>query len=181
VNGDTGRASIQTFTGKYVRPYDLQPGDVDVVDIAHALSNVCRFQGHTREFYSVAQHCVICSTLVEPELALPALLHDSPEAYACDLAGPLKRDTPIGRAYKRIEADIAAAIESALGMRHGAFDDLDVKRADWELLQVEGRQLMPTNDWARVDILPNMTITPWLPHDAENKFLRRYSELADGR
>lgn len=175
--GDTGHASIQTFTGRFVKPLGLRPSDVDALDIAHALSNVCRFQGHVRDFYSVAQHSVIVSRVVPAKHALAALMHDSPEAYVCDLAGPLKRDTELGRAYKEIETRIAAAIEARLSLTPGAFSHPDVKRADWEVLQVEGRQLMPNNGWARDDVLEDMWIAPQPPYVAKHKFLARYAEL----
>lgn len=172
--GDTGHASIQTFTGRFVKPYELTAADVDVRDIAHALSNVCRFQGHVREFYSVAQHSVLCASL---NPTLPTLLHDATEAYACDLAGPLKRDTELGRMYKGVERLIARAIEEAFSLEPDALEARDVKRADWAMLQVEGRQLMPANDWARVDILTDMRIKPWLPRDAERAFLETFGVL----
>jgi uncharacterized protein len=175
--GDTGRARVQTFTGRFVHPFDLQTDEVDIIDIAHALSNVCRFQGHTSDFYSVAQHSLICSHLVPDGLELPALLHDATEAYICDLAGPLKRDTEVGLMYKEIENRVAATIEEAFGLEVGAFDDPHVKLADWEVLQVEGRDLMPPNDWARSDILPDMKIKPSSPADARDRFLERYQEL----
>lgn len=176
--GDTGSATIQTFTGRYVQPLAMSVDDVDIRDIAHALSNVCRFQGHVREFYSVAQHSVLCSRLVPAGFALAALLHDSPEAYICDFSGPLKRDTELGRLYKEMELAVAAVIEDAAGLEHGAFDDPDVKRADWAILQVEGRDLMPQNDWARDDILAGMVIDPWSPRRSRHEFMERYEELA---
>jgi uncharacterized protein len=177
VDGDTGLATIQTFTGRFVAPLDLREEQVDVADIAHALSNVCRFTGHTIEFYSVAQHSYIVSLLVPQHKALSALMHDSPEAYVCDLAGPLKRDTEMGRLYKELELSVADVIESALRLSV-PFDDREIKVADWAALQVEGRCLMPPNEWARIDILPGMTITPMSPREAEAAFLARYEELS---
>ncbi len=85
---------IATYTGKQFYPLDPRPEDVCLEDIAHSLSNLCRFTGHTDtdRFYSVAQHSVICSTIVAPEAALLALLHDAAEAYLGDISRPLKRD-----------------------------------------------------------------------------------------
>lgn len=176
-DGDTGYSTIQTFTGRFVNPLRIYASDVEIVDIAHALGNVCRFQGHVRAFYSVAQHCVLTAALVPPEKALWALLHDSPEAYLCDLAGPIKRDTDLGVLFKRAELAAATAIESAFRLPPGAFEDEDVKRADWAILQVEGRQLMPPNEWARADILPGMHIEPWTPQRAKTEFLTTFGAL----
>ena len=67
---------IQTFTGRQFDLADPQRGSIDVVDMAHALSLLCRFNGHVRQHYSVAQHCVIVSHLVPSEHAYAGLLHD---------------------------------------------------------------------------------------------------------
>jgi uncharacterized protein len=82
---------IQTYTGRRVYPLDPSPEDIDIADIAHALSNVCRFTGHVREFYSVAQHSVIVSECVPAPFALLGLMHDAPEAYIGDISRPLKK------------------------------------------------------------------------------------------
>src|SRR5881392_3435793 len=56
---------LQTVSGRFVNPFDPDPEQLDIGDIARALANVCRFGGHCRSFYSVAQHSVIVSELVE--------------------------------------------------------------------------------------------------------------------
>jgi hypothetical protein len=58
---------IQTFTGRQYWPLDPREGDVYIEDIAHALSLQCRFTGHCRSFYSVAEHCVRVSHVVPSE------------------------------------------------------------------------------------------------------------------
>ena len=72
---------IQTYSGK---KFWLDPpmwDQIDIIDIAHALSMTCRYGGHSKFFYSVAQHCCLMSRLVPKRLALAALLHDAVEAY----------------------------------------------------------------------------------------------------
>ncbi|MGZ4252327.1 MAG: hypothetical protein ACXVR2_03560 [Solirubrobacteraceae bacterium] len=56
---------LQTVSGRWVNPFDPDPAQLDAGDIARALANQCRFGGHSRVFYSVAQHCVIVSRVVE--------------------------------------------------------------------------------------------------------------------
>lgn len=89
---------IQTFTGRMVDVTNPKREDIALADIAHALANTCRFNGHTREFYSVAQHSVLASLLVDaPDandrddlmLQRAALLHDAHEAYLGDIPRPL--------------------------------------------------------------------------------------------
>lgn len=70
---------MQTYTGRRFWPLDPVAGDIEIMDIAHALSNQCRYAGHTRFHYSVAQHSVQVSENVAPEHALWGLLHDAPD------------------------------------------------------------------------------------------------------
>ena len=72
---------LQTYTGKKFYPFDPREEEVDILDIAHALSQLCRFGGHTKEFYSVAEHCVLVSMCCPSEVKLLGLLHDAAEAY----------------------------------------------------------------------------------------------------
>src|SRR5688500_14252940 len=85
---------IRTYTGKEFYPLKPELDKIDIEDIAHALSNLCRFTGHTKQFYSVAQHSVLASEFVRvydnPHLNLFVLLHDASEAYICDISRPLK-------------------------------------------------------------------------------------------
>lgn len=91
---------MQTFTGRAYWPIDPRPEEVCIEDIAHSLSMLCRYTGHCRRFYSVAEHSVNVSRLVPPECAFPGLMHDATEAYVNDIARPLK---PSLKNYQEIE------------------------------------------------------------------------------
>lgn len=170
------RPDILTASGNYFNFIEPSGNAVLVTDIAHALSHVCRFAGHTREFYSVAQHSVLASRIVPPEHALAALFHDATEAYIGDVARPLKQLLPD---YKAIEARLQSDIFAKLGLP--AELPASVKRADLVLLATEQRDLMPAHDdeWALIaDVEPLAgRIEPWSCWVACTMFLERYRDL----
>ena len=91
MNKDEHRGdSIQTYTGRKFFPVAPRAEDIEILDVAHALSMLCRYTGHTKQFYSVAQHSVLVSRIVPPQDAAWGLLHDASEAYLCDVARPIK-------------------------------------------------------------------------------------------
>jgi hypothetical protein len=81
---------LATYSGAEFSLIDPQPDQVRIGDIAHSLSQLCRFVGATRSFYSVAQHCVLVSDHCPPEYAFAGLMHDAAEAYCLDMPRPLK-------------------------------------------------------------------------------------------
>lgn len=81
---------IRTYSGINFTIFDTNPKQILIEDIAHSLSHLCRYGGHSKTFYSVAQHSMAVSCLVKPENALCALLHDATEAYLCDVPRPIK-------------------------------------------------------------------------------------------
>jgi uncharacterized protein len=85
---------LQTYSGKCFWPLDPRPEEVDIYDIAHSLSMTCRYSGHCKEFYSVAEHSILLSRVVSPQNAMWALLHDAAEAYSSDIPRPLKKSLP---------------------------------------------------------------------------------------
>ncbi|MDI1288693.1 MAG: hypothetical protein PSX37_01920 [bacterium] len=91
---------MNTFTGQKFYPLDPRADEVHAPDIAKALSQICRYGGHTSQHYSVAEHCVLMSLAVAPEHALFALLHDATEAYVGDMVRPLKQALPEYRAIE---------------------------------------------------------------------------------
>lgn len=104
---------IMTFSGRRIDLLSLNQNVYNILDIAHALSNICRFTGHTRSFYSVAQHSVLVSLLVPPEDALAGLLHDAAEAFLGDVTSPLNQLLPN---YQAIERRIGKAILAHFGI-----------------------------------------------------------------
>lgn len=170
------RPDILTVRGVYFDFFEPQAHAFYIDEIAHALSNICRFGGHTREFYSVAQHSVLVSRIVPAEHALAALLHDAPEAYVGDVMRPLKN---LLSDYREIEQRVEAALFADLGIPYPLPDC--VKRADLVALATEQRDLMPPHDdeWALIkDITPQSEpIVALPPALAKRAFLDRFDML----
>ncbi len=167
---------MQTFTGVAFYPLDPRPEEADPADIAHALALTCRFGGHVRHFYSVAEHCVLMSHAVPAAHAAWALLHDAAEAYMGDLIRPVKYAIPD---YRAGEQRLMRVICARFGI--GADCPVAVKTADNQILRTERDALMtdPPRPWAsteRVDPL-NVHIQCWPPAEAERRFLARLGEL----
>ena len=106
---------FRTHSGKHVHTLSPAPSEIDINDIARALSHICRFLGHTEVFYCVAQHSVLVSQLVPRADALWGLLHDAAEAYLCDLPRPVKRE-PRMEIYRVAEDSLLACIALKFGM-----------------------------------------------------------------
>ena len=136
---------IQTVSGRRVDLPFPKPEQIDIEDIAYALSMKCRFNGHTNKFYSVASHSIGVSRLMEPRLWLPALLHDANEAYLPDVPRPVK---DLLSDYKDIEDTVQAVIEKKYGIKLTLEDRRAIKRADNIMLATEGRDFLgDTEGW----------------------------------
>lgn len=174
---------LQTYTGRRFYPLDPQPGEIDRLDIGHALSLLCRYGGHVDRFYSVAEHSVLMSRTLAPSgrtAALQALLHDATEAYIVDLPRPLKRLEPLA-GYRSIESSVWAAIAQAFGVP--VVLEAAVKEADNRILLTERDALMPRAERWMVDEdfapLP-VRIEAWRPELAEIEWQARLWELTTG-
>lgn len=165
---------IQTFSGRRFWPTDPDPAEITLVDIAHALSNQCRFSGHTRSFYGVAEHCVRVCWECPREDQRWGLLHDAAEAYLTDLSRPIKHLDAM-KPYRDAEARVMAAVCKRFKL--SPIEPPAVKVADNRLLATEVRDLMTPDKrvwrkWlAEIDPLP-VRIDPWSPTVARREFLR---------
>jgi hypothetical protein len=140
-NPDPSGPTIRTVSGLYLNLLDPSPASIEFVDIAVALTSTCRFGGHTRTFYSVAEHSLAVASMLhrqtgDPELALAGLLHDAAEAYIGDMVRPLKRSGRLDE-FAVIEANLARAIEVRFDLDPGALDDPRVHQCDQDILPWE--------------------------------------------
>ena len=171
---------IQTYTGKAFYFMEPEPDMICIEDIAHALSQLCRFGGHTRSFYSVAEHSILCVAHAATQGAdrkaqLWALLHDAAEAYIVDMPRPIKRK--LG-GYKSIEYGIMDAVCQKFGLSTNAPGI--VAEADAAVLNAERLQVMRPSDkeWSRDLADPaNVFCVGLTPRSAEQQFLHAYERL----
>lgn len=128
---------ITTYGGTHMEPTNPEPDKIHIGDIAHALSLICRGNGHVKTFFSVGQHCVRCALEAEARnyserVILACLLHDASEAYMSDITRPLKKYLP---QYKLYEQQLLAVIyEKYLGSKLTEEEEALVKLVDDDLL-----------------------------------------------
>ncbi len=197
---------IATFSGGRAYPLGLDPEAVLIEDIAHSLSQQCRYAGHTSEFWSVGAHSLEVSRRIEqryadlnmgrcpkdPEWANPAwfygcddariaalcgLLHDACEAYLQDIVKPVK---PLVQGYDKWEANVELAIAERFSLPM-PFPHV-VKMVDDEMVRHEVANFFPAGSaaWKRYGITNREDYDRLLPLDpkvAERRFLARFKEL----
>lgn len=162
----TNPNAILIHSGILFDVFNPKKEDIREVDIAHALSNLCRYGGHSPKFYSVAQHSVLCS-LVEgtPQEQMEALMHDASEAYLIDLPRPIKRNMPN---YVLIEDKLLKVICEHYKLTFPLSER--VHKIDNDILQFEYKAFYDDTD-------KDENFVFWTPEEAKIKFLARYAEL----
>ena len=172
-----------TASGLLINPFEMRPEDVRIEDIAHHLANICRFQGATARFYSVAQHSVLVSSYLSDMDGLYGLLHDASEYLLGDVPGPLKQ-SEIFAAYRSAESRLQRVIYQAFGLTPDESEVLHL--VDRRALWTEQRDLMPPPltahliyaDEDRNDLAPfTETIHAWSFETSKRRFLERFAEL----
>jgi 5'-nucleotidase len=189
---------MTTFSGVQFWPLDARPEEIRLEDIAHSLSQQCRFAGHTRRFYSIGEHSVrvaaeVRRRLVDAQESMrrlackKALLHDATETYLLDVPRPLKRQ-PVFAAYRDLEDELDRVIEVRFGLAETpeAMREL-IKAVDNAMLLAEIRDLMPPlpapfdrlgAHAADPSAVPSYeSIVPWTAYGAEIRFLEVAREL----
>ncbi len=174
---------ILTYTGKHFTLNGTDPNEICIEDIAMALSKICRFTGHTKQFeiYSVAQHSLMVSFLVPQKYALMGLLHDATEAYLGDVSSPLKAMLPD---YKEMEEKVWLRIAEKYGLPEVL--PPAIKKADRQSLYLEKRLTAKDHKWPVLDGVapprrPEMVslIRPIPIKDVFSMFLERFYELEE--
>lgn len=179
-----GANIIETASGQGYDFLNPDPAVINIDDIAHALGNICRFAGHTRKFYSVAEHSVLVSEILEhndnPDAPIIGLLHDAHEAYVWDAPRPIK--PLLGEAFATLAEIADRAIGEHFGIDPWLFHSAAVKTADNLALVNEGRSLMkvgPKYDQLEYQPLPT-GVRFWgglPPAAAKGLFLARAEKL----
>jgi hypothetical protein len=159
---------IRTLSGRFVDVQFPQPEMFDIGDIAHGLSHAARWAGQSREFYTVAQHCIEASKKVHPRHALAALLHDAPEYVMGDLSAPIKGLLDY---YKHLENKVMAVIAAKYGCTF-PFDP-EIKKVDIELMEWEYKNLMLEQRHKFFIVMS--------PAAAKAAYIKRFNELTQGR
>lgn len=167
---------LLTYSGVIVNPFNPCPDKILIDDIIHSLSLQCRFNGHCREFYSVAEHSVLVSKYCDD--ALWGLLHDASEAYLCDIPRHIKR---MFGGYYEAEERLQKVIAEKFGLCWPM--PKNIKQIDSAILLPERDALMSNSlgDWSVVDDAPDLRgkveIACWTPDMARHYFWKRFREL----
>ena len=171
---------MNTYTGKLFDPLHMQPEDVDLVDIAHALSLLCRGGGHIDRFYTVGLHSINCAREAQARgwssrLVLACLLHDASEAYIADIIRPVK---PYLTNYLEIEDQIMNVIWKHFHLdltpeEHAKWKQIDDEILDSELKEMFSRQ----NDRTPVPLASRPDFRERPHEEVETEFIALAKEL----
>lgn len=176
--------AIQTHSGGYFDLFESGPEAIHIEDIAQSLSMQCRYNGHIRLFYSVAEHSVLVAKWILEKtgdygMALEALLHDASEAYLCDIPRPFKRLLP---QYKELEQRVEHLVALRFALVH-PWNEL-IHEADLRILADEKKVLMLVDRvWPGMDgVQPlGVRIIGLPPAEAKHLFLEAFNFLSKER
>lgn len=166
-----------------INPFYPNEDGICIEDIAHALSMQCRFNGHICEFYSVAEHSLKVSELIEelggaPSLQMQGLLHDASEAYICDIPKPFKDYLD---EYLTVEEVLQTTIRHKLIPGNIELDSASqsiLNIVDREMCLQESKEFYGPIKWEPNSFEIYFGV-PLTPTEARDKFLKRYYELEE--
>lgn len=189
--------AITTYSGIRMNPVQPREEDIEIKDIAHALSLVCRGGGHVTHFYSVAQHCLACAEEAKARgcslrIQLGALLHDGSEAYMSDLVRPVKEQIPQYRIIENRLIDTIwakyipglSAFGTALpageagpltGEERRTIKEIDDDAMSWDMKILLGDEI--NQNYRNLKIRPDHCFVPM--HEVEAAFLAKFKELTE--
>lgn len=192
-------AVIQNSLGRKIDLRKPTLDDIDITDIAHSLSLVCRFGGHIKHFYSVAEHSILVAKLLSEqgapgELVLAGLLHDAHEAYLGDVTTPVKDVLREHGAYDDLVHGFDQHIAHYAGILEEDLHDAWVKAADEQALFIEAYYLMPAGlehfhtpgvdvptaaESSTVEQFSRHAATPSRPYGCQLEFMAAWNALTE--
>lgn len=174
---------IITFSKQRFSPLQAKAEDIDIVDIAHALSLMCRANGHIRHFYSVAQHCLNCAAEagvrgLSEKLQLACLLHDASEAYISDITRPIKRSLPQYLAFEEVLQNQIFDKFELIPLKeeeHALVKEIDDALLYYELLELMREEIF--EERPAISSIPDLEQRDFL--EVKEAFLKEYERLAE--
>ena len=175
---------IRTYTGLRFEPTCPAPECIRIEDIAHALSLICRGNGHVKTFWSVGEHCILCAKEaaargLSRRIVLACLLHDASECYMSDIPRPFKQALPAYR--EREDALLDMIYGKYLGAPLSEEEQRRLKEIDDALLWYDLTHLLeerPGGDPPEIHIDVDYTVRPF--SDVEKEYLALFDSLMSG-
>ena len=169
---------ITTYTGEHFEPTDPDPKAIRIEDIAHALSLICRGNGHVRTFWSVGEHCINCAKEAQARslsdrIVLACLLHDASECFMSDIPRPFKRELPEYREHE--ERLLEMIYEKFLGSPLTSEEQSQMKEIDDAMLWYDLEKLLgekQTGEIPHLHIDLDYTVRPF--REVEKEYLELY-------
>lgn len=173
------KMNILTYYKHEFCPSDARPDDIDIRDIAHALSFLCRANGHFSRFFSVGSHCINCyneasARGLSAEVRLACLIHDASEAFISDITRPVKTALPD---YRALEEQLETVISEKFGLVLSDAEKSELREIDdamlyYEFLEFADEELFATPPFLL--IRPDFSDIPF--DQTEKKYLLCYEE-----
>ena len=173
---------ITTYTGKYFNPTQPNPDLISIQDIAHALSLICRGNGHVQTFWSVGQHCICCAKEaaargLSDRMVLACLLHDASECYMSDVPTPFKKKLP---EYQEQEEHLLRMIyEKFLGSTLTSGEQAQLKEIDHAMLLYDLENLLGEVQYGEIPDLYidlDYTVRPFT--EVEDEYLMLFAKYS---
>lgn len=154
-----------TYTGQFINLFDIDPEKIVLEDIAHGLAYNCRWNGHTKDFYSIAEHCIQASDKAPDEIKLLTLFHDAEEAYWGDMIRPLKM---------MLKTHYPALIDAMKRTRLAIFEKFGIEDGEG-YKEFDGAELV----WEFDNLIVDLNHKPMTPHVANSEWLMRAQWLLE--